>query len=444
MTSLPYPSFLRVDPVSPKREGLTAVGRCRIHPKSAEYEAIVALNVQQALTDDPSAKQERKKYMKQGIAACEKYLQRTLRLDTSIVDVEVVLPVADIVKTDGCLAACFLDAGCAYCVMEAGPNMEAAKIPAERMIGHVPLAQLKERVEDCKDWCRQFSTDLTENWTEEHMKSIFQSFPNTPLTILLDETGLADDTLIEVVGNVCAHSAAHHTVALTDPTATQLGQSMASCVRTDRPDGLFTTVVVARTGEALGLVYSSPESIVAALECGRGVYYSRSRQGLWRKGDTSGHYQTLHRFDVDCDGDALKCTVTQNTADATKQPAFCHLETYTCWGQSRSLHQLQTILQDRLAKAPEGSYTKRLFDDPTLLRNKLVEEAQELAEAETPKEVAGELADLLYFALVKATQAGVDWEAAVATLDQRHRKVTRRQGDAKAFRIAAGEEILKK
>ena len=180
---------------------------------------------------------------------------------------------------------------------------------------------------------------------------------------------------------------------------------------------------------------------MAALECGRGVYYSRSRKGLWRKGDSSGHFQTLHRLDVDCDGDALRFIVTQRGDDVA---AFCHLNTLTCWGEPRGLRHLEGTLRERFQSAPEGSYTKRLFEDPELLRNKLVEEAQELAEATEPEDVAGELADVLYFAMVRAVAAGVSIDDAVAELDKRTRKVTRRKGDSKAFRIAEGEAILQK
>ena len=98
----------------------------------------------------------------------------------------------------------------------------------------------------------------------------------------------------------------------------------------------------------------------------------------------------------------------------------------------------------RMKSAPEGSYTKRLFDDSNLLRNKLVEEAQELAEADDHQHVAEELADVLYFAMVRATKMGVSIDDAAAELDKRAKKVTRRQGDSKAFRIAAGDAILKK
>mmetsp|Transcript_27907 Transcript_27907/g.39416 ORF Transcript_27907/g.39416 Transcript_27907/m.39416 type:complete len:226 (+) Transcript_27907:136-813(+) len=218
--------------------------------------------------------------------------------------------------------------------------------------------------------------------------------------------------------------------------------SYAACMRTDRPDGLYTTVVCTRSGEALGLVYSSKESVVAALACARGVYYSRSRKGLWRKGDTSGHYQILHRLDVDCDGDALRFTVTQR-GDAD-EAAFCHLHTLTCWGPPRGVRHLEGTLSQRLKNAPEGSYTKRLFDDEALLRDKLVEEAQELSEATEKSDVAGELADVIYFAMVRAVKAGVSIDDAVAELDLRTRKVTRRKGDSKAFRIQAGNEILNK
>jgi len=171
------------------------------------------------------------------------------------------------------------------------------------------------------------------------------------------------------------------------------------------------------------------------------VYYSRSRNGLWRKGDSSGHFQTLHRLGVDCDGDALRFIVTQRGDDIA---AFCHLNTLTCWGEARGIRHLEGTLKERLQSAPEGSYTKRLFEDPELLRNKLVEEAQELAEATEADDVAGELADVLYFAMVRAVAAGVSIDDAVAELDRRTRKVTRRKGDSKAFRIAAGEAILGK
>ena len=109
--------------------------------------------------------------------------------------------------------------------------------------------------------------------------------------------------------------------------------------------------------------------------CGRGVYWSRSRGGLWRKGDTSGAWQALYAIVMDCDGDALRFTVQQNcptvaeAAEGGKPPpvaAFCHRGCYTCWGARQGLGELEETLASRLASAPEGSYTKRLFNDVSL------------------------------------------------------------------------------
>jgi phosphoribosyl-ATP pyrophosphohydrolase len=133
----------------------------------------------------------------------------------------------------------------------------------------------------------------------------------------------------------------------------------------------------------------------------------------------------------------------QRGTNESMPPAFCHLNTLTCWGKPKGLRHLEEALQNRLQNAPEGSYTKRLFSDTTLLRDdKLVEEAQELVEATDPQHVAEELADVLYFAMTRAVQAGVGLDdAAAVVLDKRAHKVTPRPGDSKAFRIVAGRAL---
>ena len=221
-----------------------------------------------------------------------------------------------------------------------------------------------------------------------------------------------------------------------------------SCARSDRPDGLFTTVVCDEHGVALGLVYSNDVSIRAAVREKRGIYWSRSRGGLWRKGDSSGMYQELLAVVLDCDGDALRFTVVQHGTP----PSFCHLMTRTCWGEVHGLQHLQSILQSRLVDAPVGSYTKRLFTDPELLHKKLLEEASELAEAgrvnpaNTPAqnkdEVAGEAADLMYFLMVRCVAAGVTLRDIENKLDYRSLKVARRPGNAKQWRDEQAAAIL--
>ncbi|RAR01069.1 histidine biosynthesis trifunctional protein [Stemphylium lycopersici] len=192
----------------------------------------------------------------------------------------------------------------------------------------------------------------------------------------------------------------------------------------DRTDGLFTTLVTDERGVALGLVYSSEESVAESLRTGRGVYQSRKR-GLWYKGESSGDVQELVSLSLDCDNDCLQFVVRQ------KGRGFCHLATPTCFGDYHGLSKLQKTLQSRKESAPEGSYTARLFSDSQLLRAKILEEANELCDANTKEEIAFEAADLFYFALTKCVAAGVSLEDVERNLDAKSIKVKRRQGDAK-------------
>ncbi|KAI8074921.1 histidinol dehydrogenase-domain-containing protein [Gongronella butleri] len=203
-----------------------------------------------------------------------------------------------------------------------------------------------------------------------------------------------------------------------------IGHAFMACATTDRPDGLFATLVVDESNQALGLVYSSTESVAESLRTGQGVFQSRTR-GLWYKGATSGATQTLKHVDYDCDADCLRFTVQQHGA------GFCHLNTRTCFGHAQGLAGLQQTLQERRVNAPEGSYTARLFNDASLLRSKILEEAEELCDASTKEDVAWEAADLIYFALTKCISAGVSLVDVEKNLDKKARKVTRRPGNAK-------------
>jgi len=194
-----------------------------------------------------------------------------------------------------------------------------------------------------------------------------------------------------------------------------LADAIAAPLESDRQDGLWPTVVCDEHDKALGLAYSDAESLREAVDRKRGVYHSRSR-GLWVKGETSGNVQHLRRIDLDCDADALRFTVEQ-TGDG-----FCHRDTRTCWGDDRGSSRLERIVHQRREEAPDGSYTKKLFDDPELLRDKLVEEADELGEAADRDDVVWEAADLLYFAMV----AIVDGDASLREVED---ELTRRMGD---------------
>ncbi|THH32883.1 hypothetical protein EUX98_g1282 [Antrodiella citrinella] len=214
-------------------------------------------------------------------------------------------------------------------------------------------------------------------------------------------------------------------LTLSTSTAQQINiaDAFVAPLVSDRTDGLYPTVV-SEDGKSLGLVYSSVESIKETIVSGTGVYQSR-KHGLWRKGETSGATQQVLNIRVDCDLDSLEFDVIQYGA------GFCHLNTPSCFGQARGLASLQKTLQSRLESAPEGSYTYRLFNDPALLRAKIMEEADELCRAETKEEVAFEAADLFYFALTKCISSGVTIADIERSLDKKAKKVTRRKGDAK-------------
>ena len=220
----------------------------------------------------------------------------------------------------------------------------------------------------------------------------------------------------------------------------KIASTFVSGLITDRPDGFYPTIVSSSASVpaklALGLVYSSQESIKESITTGRGVYQSR-RHGLWRKGETSGSTQRVVRIRRDCDKDALLFEVEQTGT------GFCHLETEGCFSyessdsqrdEKKGLVALEETLRSRLANAPEGSYTARIFNDPKLLRQKIMEEAEELIEAETAEQVAFEMADLMYFAMARCVKAGVSLADVERNLDEKANKGKqgiRRQGDAK-------------
>ncbi|RLS52952.1 MAG: phosphoribosyl-ATP diphosphatase, partial [Planctomycetota bacterium] len=200
--------------------------------------------------------------------------------------------------------------------------------------------------------------------------------------------------------------------------------ALAAPLVSDRPDGLWPTVIVDELGVALGLAYSNPESLREAVRSLRGVYHSR-RRGLWVKGESSGNTQELLRVDLDCDRDALRFTVRQSGK------GFCHLGMQTCWGECGGLSALVDRIATQVRNAAPGSYSARLIADPALLRSKLSEESLELGSASNADQVAHEAADLLYFTLVTMQRAGVGLADVAGELDRRALRITRRPGNAK-------------
>ncbi len=199
-----------------------------------------------------------------------------------------------------------------------------------------------------------------------------------------------------------------------------LAEAFTAPLRSERPDGLWPTVVADDRGAALGLVWSSPESVRTAIDEGRGVYHSRSR-GLWRKGASSGATQKLLRVGPDCDRDALRFTVVQGGT------GFCHTGEWTCFGPAEGLRRLERTVKSRRRSAEPESLTGRLLSDPGFLRGKLVEEAGELGEAVA--ELGG----------VRGDEDGVGTRAGDAT--PKRDVAGAEMGDATPERDVAGAEM---
>ncbi len=199
-----------------------------------------------------------------------------------------------------------------------------------------------------------------------------------------------------------------------------LGDAVAAPLVKPLPGEVWPTVVCDEAGHALGLVWSTRESLARAVTERRGIYWSRSRQSLWVKGETSGNSQQLMRVNLDCDRDALRFTVRQAGV------GFCHLSRRSCWESEFDLADLERTLADRIARPVPGSGTARLLADPELLGAKLREEADELAEAKSSEDVVRETADVFYMALVALARSGGTLADVRAELARRHRAVSRR------------------
>jgi phosphoribosyl-AMP cyclohydrolase / phosphoribosyl-ATP pyrophosphohydrolase len=183
-----------------------------------------------------------------------------------------------------------------------------------------------------------------------------------------------------------------------------------------RGAGLVAVVAQhALTGEVLMLAWASREAVERTLADGVMWYYSRSRQQLWQKGETSGNLQRLVSLHGDCDGDAI-------VARVLPVGPSCHTGEWSCFAAPPTLAALDDVIADRAAGTGTGSYTERLLTDPNLRLKKLGEEAVELALACArcdPERVAEEAADLVYHVLVACRAADVPLAAILAALEQR-------------------------
>lgn len=190
--------------------------------------------------------------------------------------------------------------------------------------------------------------------------------------------------------------------------------------------GLIPAVVIDdETGKLLTLAYMSRESLNISLEKGLTCFWSRSRQELWLKGETSGNYQHIASITADCDGDALEVRVK-------KDGPACHTGAESCFynpifrekGEKFQLEGLYQLLQSRKKELPEGSYTTYLFQKGLdKILKKVGEESTEViiaGKAQDKAETVYEIADLAYHVLVLMVELGISVEDIRSELASRH------------------------
>lgn len=191
-------------------------------------------------------------------------------------------------------------------------------------------------------------------------------------------------------------------------------------------DGLIPAVVQdAQTREVLTVAYMNKEALQLTLERKETYFWSRSRQQLWHKGETSGNSQRVLKLSLDCDQDAVLIEVEP------RGPA-CHTGAYSCFGIEPELEgilqQLYSLIEERKERRPEGSYTTYLFNSGLdKILKKVGEEATEtIVAAKNPdsKRLISETGYLIYHLLVLLVERGISLEEISAELRTRRKSGT--------------------
>lgn len=194
-------------------------------------------------------------------------------------------------------------------------------------------------------------------------------------------------------------------------------------------DGLLPVVVQHyKTQEVLMVAYMNEEAFYMTVETGKMTYFSRSRQSLWVKGETSGHFQYVKSLTIDCDKDTLLAKVDQvGVACHTGNPTcFFQPIVGTDYDETNPLQVFESVyatIQNRREHPKEGSYTNYLFDKGIdKILKKVGEEATEIiiaAKNPNPEEIKYEMADFLYHAMVLMVERGISWDDIVRELADR-------------------------
>lgn len=182
----------------------------------------------------------------------------------------------------------------------------------------------------------------------------------------------------------------------------------------EKCNNLVPTIVQdVKTRQVLMLAYSNRESLRKSLKEGRATYFSRSRNELWTKGETSGNTQELLFARYDCDKDTILFKVNQNGN-------ACHLNRFSCFeDRDFTINELYDLILDRKNKLPENSYTTKLFKNEFYLKRKIMEEAFESVNFELGDGLSWESADLMYHLLVFMAMHNTTFDDLINNLSSR-------------------------
>ncbi|MBQ2465904.1 MAG: bifunctional phosphoribosyl-AMP cyclohydrolase/phosphoribosyl-ATP diphosphatase HisIE [Treponema sp.] len=196
-----------------------------------------------------------------------------------------------------------------------------------------------------------------------------------------------------------------------------LKDSFIECLDWKKTDGMIPVIAQSEAGEVLMMGYANKDAFERTFKDGKLTFFSRTRKALWTKGETSGHFLQLVKLRADCDRDTVLATVIPHGG-------ACHTGSWTCFTSEpdakSNMERLYATIADRFANPKPGSYTATLNDKR--VREKVMEEAEELTEAEGKDEVVWEAADLLYFVSVLMYKEGVSWKDVYNELDKRHKE----------------------
>ena len=188
--------------------------------------------------------------------------------------------------------------------------------------------------------------------------------------------------------------------------------------------GLIPAIVIDElTNQVLMLGFMNKEAFEKTIESKRVTFFSRSKNALWTKGETSGNFLNLVDIKTDCDNDSLLII-------AKPEGPTCHTGDYSCFGVEKTninfLNQLSELIKERKINLPENSYTTKIFNEGTnRIIQKIGEEAIETviaAKNRDKNEIVNETADLIYHLLVMLTEQEIEFEDVVQKLIERYRE----------------------